>query len=282
MCCEMDKREQSGLINCILCGEEAVERFEGVILGKYRVKYYQCPRCKLLFTEPPYWLNEAYEDSITSVDTGIMSRNVNNVSLTNCLVDMCFDKDGTFLDYGGGYGIFTRMMRDLGYNWLWQDKYSSNLVARNYEWDEKDRIELITAFELLEHFDKPKEEFDKLFSISKNLLCSTLLYDKTDNIPNFNSWWYYVKSTGQHITFYSEETMIFISKHYGVNYYKISDGLHLFSVKTIKMSLIKRLCQSDMIQFIEYRKRRKKSLANSDMDHAIVLRENEERYSSIT
>ena len=46
-----------------------------------------------------------------------------------------------FLDYGGGYGILVRLMRDVGYDFYWFDKYSQNIFAKGFEC--KDKIDYI-------------------------------------------------------------------------------------------------------------------------------------------
>ncbi len=211
-------------MNCLLCGRNGHEIFKGILLAKYSVQYFQCHHCGLVFIERPYWLEESYKDSISCIDTGAMSRNIRNVLFTNILIDKKFNRGGTFLDYGGGYGVFTRMMRDIGYNWMWIDKYAHNLLARGFEYQGKEKCELVTAFELFEHFAEPEKEMEVLFSLSDNILFSTLLYDK-----EFSDWWYYVPEAGQHIAFYSERTCRYIAADYGVNYYHLCDDLHLFT-----------------------------------------------------
>lgn len=259
-------------MNCPLCGKKGNKIFKGNLLNRFLVQYFQCSNCGLIFTETPYWLDEAYKDSITGIDTGIMSRNVRNVFCTNILSDRVFDKKGTFLDYGGGYGVFTRMMRDIGYNWKWQDKYSPNLFARGFEYTGKENIELITAFELFEHFAEPKKELDNLFGICNNILFSTLLYDRNMKYKPFSNWWYYVPETGQHISFYSERTCHYIAKLYDVSYYHLCDDLHLFTSKKIKDEFIKfffnsRYCWA--LQSYLYNKNSKNSRSSGDMKKMI-------------
>ncbi len=42
-----------------------------------------------------------------------------------------------FLDYAGGYGVFTRLMRDIGFDFYWHDPYTQNLFANGFEKDIK-------------------------------------------------------------------------------------------------------------------------------------------------
>lgn len=255
-------------MKCLLCGNEGREIFKGTLLRKYSVRYFQCHYCGLVFTESPYWLDEAYKESITCIDTGIMSRNIRNALCTNILIEKKFDKKGRFLDYGGGYGVFTRMMRDIGYNWQWQDKYSPNLFARGFEYQDEKSIELLTAFELFEHFAEPKKELDILFKLSENIFFSTLLYDKNMHYKRFSNWWYYVPETGQHIVFYSERTCRYIAEQYGVNYYHLCDDLHLFTKKQLNEKFIQYYFRSKycwIIQGCLYKKNLKNSRSDEDM-----------------
>lgn len=93
--------------------------FTGRIMNKYDVKYYRCNQTGFIQTEEPYWLNEAYSDAITKLDIGLPVRNVDlSVKVSKLLVKY-FDHAGKkFLDYAGGYGLFTRLMRDKGFDFL--------------------------------------------------------------------------------------------------------------------------------------------------------------------
>lgn len=112
-------------------GSSRSERvFGGTVLKKYEVGYYECAQCGFIQTEDPYWLEEAYSNVISDGDLGpvnraiIGSRNVEAVILT------CFDPNAEFVDWGGGYGLFTRLMRDNGYDFYWHDTYCQNLFAK--------------------------------------------------------------------------------------------------------------------------------------------------------
>ncbi len=261
-------------MNCPLCDQKGNEIFKGKLLGRFSVQYYQCHNCGLVFTETPYWLDEAYKDSITCIDTGIMSRNIRNVFCTNVLADKVFNKKAKFLDYGGGYGVFARMMRDIGYDWKWQDKYSQNLFARGFEYQNKEKIELVTAFELFEHFVEPRKELDRLFGLSKNIFFSTLLYDRKMRYKPFSSWWYYVPETGQHVVFYCEKTCKYIAEQYGVNYYHLCSDLHLFTNRKLEDKFIKFYFDNRFYwlpQFYLYRKNCESSKCFADMKKMIKI-----------
>ena len=271
------------VVSCKICSEMAKEVFTKRILNKYEVKYYQCPRCAFLFTEDAFWLDEAYTDALSVIDTGIMQRNLDMVLEVNVMIHTIFalkdnnTKNTFFLDYGGGYGIFTRMMRDLGYQWYWSDKYAQNLVARKFEYNGEKPIFLITAFELFEHLPNPIEELKKIFNISKTVIFSTLLYDDEYNYQKKGDWWYYSVDTGQHISFYSKKTLEIIASLFHLHYCKISESLHIITDKKIKkIDLLKYKIFHKYFREIAYRKQCKYSLAFEDMN--LIIKESNEDY----
>jgi len=54
-----------------------------------------------------------------------MSRNISSSKITAVILFFLFKKFGKFLDFGGGYGIFTRLMRDIGFDFYWYDPHST-------------------------------------------------------------------------------------------------------------------------------------------------------------
>src|SRR5476651_2675365 len=116
-----------------ITGGNATFLFEAKVLNKYTVKYYRCDETGFIQTEEPYWLDEAYSSAITKLDIGLPYRNINlSNSITELLVKN-FDYKGIFLDYAGGYGLFTRLMRDKGFNFYNTDKYCANLFAEYFD-----------------------------------------------------------------------------------------------------------------------------------------------------
>ncbi len=199
---------------CKICGHKTNHIMDGKILDKYNVKYFHCPNCDFVQTEEPYWLAEAYIDPINKYDTGIMTRNLTCVDVAKKALKQYKNKN--ILDYAGGYGIFTRMMRDLRFNVYWSDKYCENIIATNCDWN-NETIDALTIFECFAHFVDPIKEIEHLFTISDTILCSTLLF-KSGKPKPIDKWWYYAPQTGQHISFYSEKTIKFIAKKYNCKY----------------------------------------------------------------
>lgn len=228
------------MMNCCICNEKLEKSiFTKKILDKYDVRYYLCSKCNTLQTEKPYWLNEAYSSAITTTDIGLINRNIQFSSYTEYIINNYFDASGLFLDFAGGYGMFTRLMRDKGFNIYHYDKYCENLFAKYFE--HKDyytkNYELITAFEVLEHESNPFDLLSKLFSITDSLFFSTEIMPKT----NIEKWSYLSTETGQHVVFYSLDTLEYIAKKMGVNLITDNKYLHILSKKKLPMRLFAKM-----------------------------------------
>ena len=209
----------------------------------------QCPVCEALFIKEPFWLQEAYSDAIASIDTGVMLRNMEMSEKMDFLLSSYYGKENSsFLDYGGGYGIFTRMMRDRGYDYLWYDKYAQPLLARGFEYQNQ-KVAAVTAFELFEHFTNPIMEIEEIFKYSKEVIFSTECYGADLEIPD-TEWPYFAYESGQHTFFYSKKTLKYIAEKYNLEYRNVL-GLHWFTQKSPKDAELKALSQK------YYRKHRK-------------------------
>ena len=212
-------------MHCLICNSEVQNLMCDMIMGKHRINYFFCKKCKCVFTEEPYWLNEAYSDSIAFYDTGRMSRNISNCNNLMLIFNRNFNSNMQVVDYGGGYGILTRMLRDKGVDALWYDKFSDNLLAKGFEYNGTDNVDVIVAFEVLEHLPNPLEIIKEIMSKTDCFIFSTVLLERFDYTTN-NDWWYFVPEGGQHIFFYSEITMIKISELLKCRYEYIN-GLHI-------------------------------------------------------
>lgn len=260
-------------MQCKICNQDNAFIFKAQILNKYDIQYYYCQNCGFLQTEEAYWIEEAYSESINISDTGVISRNLNLSQLTTLVIYIFFDKNKKFLDFAGGYGIFTRIMRDIGFDYYWNDKYSTNLVARGFEYNNNDTIELLTSFESFEHFDNPIGEIENMLQISKNILLTTNLIPDTP--PNPTDWWYYGLEHGQHISFYHLKTLKFIANKYDLNLYTNGSTFHLLTEKKLNDILFQVIFKLNRLGLFKIINRLMKSKTTSDMNHIIKGLKNE-------
>ena len=158
-------------MKCKICNSTTSNIFSAKILNTNNIKYFYCDYCVFLQTEEPYWLKEGYSNSISFDDTGVMSRNISSSKIAAVILYFLFNKFGKFLDFGGGYGILTRLMRDIGFDFYWYDPHSTNLLARGFEIKNKNcKYELVTVFEVFEHLTEPIKEIESMIQFSDNIL----------------------------------------------------------------------------------------------------------------
>lgn len=212
-------------MECKICGGQSSAVFESVVLRKYTVNYFKCASCGFIQTEDPYWLKEAYEHSINLSDTGIVVRNRRSARIATALIFLFFNRKAKFLDHAGGYGLFTRMMRDTGFDFYWSDPFTPNTLARGFEAKPGTHYELVTSFESFEHFRDPVTEAKGLLESSNNILASTELIPQA--VPGMD-WWYYGFDHGQHIALYTREAFRALASKLDLHYYNL-DNFHLLT-----------------------------------------------------
>lgn len=221
--------------SCPICDSPLTPAFEGTLLGRLRVTYSSCAICGLLQTEPPYWLEEAYQHVISPDDTGLVARNVSNTRFLKTFLPLAFPKNARFVDVAGGYGLLTRMLRDEGFDCYSTDPFCTNIFAANFEPGESFHADAVFAFEALEHMHDPlcfvQECFNKFDC--RTLVFSTLTFSET---PPGNDWWYYSFDTGQHVTFYQSRSLAALAKRLGCHYQMVHPGLHVISARSFPLA----------------------------------------------
>lgn len=258
-------------MKCNICDSKTKYLFETKILSKYDVKYFQCENCNFIQTEKVFWLNEAYSSAITNLDLGYVTRNIRFTQIVKQLLKYCYSYKPKYLDYGGGYGLFVRLMRDCGFDFKIYDEYCDNIFAKGFEinLDKNQNFELITMFEVAEHLENPIEIFEKLLNHSSNILFSTEIIPKNKTITSVNDWWYFIPSTGQHISLFSENSLKSLAIKFNLNYYGSRTGLHLFTKRKFLINPIALFCTIQYIKdkILKTNFMNPKSLINSDLSN---------------
>jgi len=144
-----------------------------------------------------------------------------------------FNPDGKFIDYGGGVGVFVRMMRDKGFDFYLYDKYADNLFAKFFNISELDNeCELLTCFEVFEHLSAPLCEIENMLNYSKTIFFSTELQPNKE-IASADDWSYFGPIGGQHIAFYTYDTLAFIARKFNLNLYSDGKNIHIFTNRNL-------------------------------------------------
>lgn len=220
-------------VNCAICGAASTAVFRKTVLFEYDVDYFRCDRCGYLQTQTPHWLDEAYSSAIASLDVGLVQRNIVLAERIEEIILTCFETEGRFLDYAGGYGLFVRLMRDRGFDFFWTDRFCANLFARFFSLeDDPNRgsgFDLVTAIEVMEHLEEPYRELDKMLGFSKSLLVTTELVPEDD----LENWCYLSPETGQHVGFYTLDALQVIADRYRLTLVSDGEMVHLLTDRPI-------------------------------------------------
>ena len=259
---EVSLNESMGSPQCHICEKRSVLFDESLVLGKYNVRYFRCTSCGFVQTESPCWIEEAYSSAIAKQDTGILSRNLLNRRITTAVLNLLFPGAESALDYGAGHGIFVRLMRDSGFRFSWYDLHAANDYARGFEHKENEVYDLLTSFEVLEHLTYPLVELSNIMSLSPNVFVSTVLMPSPT--PKISDWWYYGVNSGQHISFYTSESLHLIARKF--RRHLLSHGpYHLFTTEP-KSKFLFRLAFERRVSAVLRALRKRPSLMIQDFE----------------
>lgn len=258
-------------MNCHICSSISGVFAQAKILGKHTIQYFRCSTCGFIQTETPYWLDEAYSKAISDIDLGVVNRAITCARFTQFLLLKGYDVRRPYIDYGGGYGMFTRLMRDLGFDFYRYDTYCQNTLAIGFDAEPvpNKQYELLTAFEVFEHLSEPIRDIEHMLSYADNLLFTTELVPA--HLPKPGEWWYYSLPSGQHIAFYTYEALAVIARRYSLNLYSNGSSLHVLSKKPLSPRLFKLLPHHKLTALATWWLRRtlpQQSLLSSDFERA--------------
>jgi hypothetical protein len=172
-------------------------------------------------------LKEAYSSAIIDADTGLISRNIILSKVVSIITLLFSIKNSEVLDYAGGYGVMTRLLRDIGVDCYWQDKFAENILARGFESKDNKKYDVVTTFEYFEHIKDPIKVINKIIKTyePKLLIFSTMLHNGNPS----KDWWYFVPEGGQHITFYTRKSLSILAQKKGMRFSTNGKNLHIFS-----------------------------------------------------
>ncbi len=128
------------------------------------------------------------------------------------------------LDYGGGHGLLSDMLRDAGWNSQSYDPF----VDRALDVATLGTFSLITAFEVFEHVPDVQRlmaELGRLIGGEGVVLFSTLL-GEGKMVPNSRITWWYASPRNGHVSIFTQVSLAMLSSRYGMQFGSLSPNLH--------------------------------------------------------
>lgn len=196
------------------------------------VYYYLCSGCGFCFAPefrnwgPKDYSEHIYNDDYIKVDPDFVEKRPKaNASVLHKLLGG--QKDGIqHLDYGGGNGMMSRLLKQMGWNSYSHDILNSNAcdIGRFGPFN------LITAYEVFEHVADVNDLMQRIKSLvtAKGLvLISTFLSDGHIFRNRRLDWWYASPRNG-HISLFSKESLKRLTGKYGFTFISLSQNLHIF------------------------------------------------------
>jgi hypothetical protein len=214
----------TGTFPCLACGHPAVAD-QKVLIRAVEQDLYRCPDCGLFFFPEPTWLDEVYAEPISELDIGLPLRCINHARIIETLIRAQHLQKRTHLDYGGGYGLLTRLMRDRGIDMRHLEPYTENLFAQRFEGDLDRPYGAITAIEVFEHLTDPRATIASMAPWAEMIIIGTELVP--DDYRNRMADWWYVGPSGQHITFYTPAALTTLGREHGYEFSTNGSSIHL-------------------------------------------------------
>lgn len=207
---------------CRLCRGATRFAMNATILGRHRIAYHICGDCGSMQTERPYWLEEAYGKKGIGGDNSMATRTIQLVIDTLALLyQFQNNPKELYVDFGGGNGLFTRLMRDHGFNFFNHDKYEFPFYSDPYTLPDLEAVRpnVLTAYEVFEHLPEPAETLDFLLRRGPGLVLfgTDIFHTPSPDQPlgPLPDWPYLALPTGQHVFFYSEKALHGVAARYG-------------------------------------------------------------------
>ncbi len=192
---------------CPICHSASHELFT-VSLRPATAELSRCSVCRFAFFANPTWLETSFGTRLTDPDVGVLDRNLIVADFLTALIHRLGLDNGEFVDWGAGYGLLSRLMRDQGFDFANHEEFAQPIFYSPRFEPGEHKVDLIVLSEVALHFDKPLQEFEALTQLS-NRIFFTAVVPPTDLTPN---WWYLMPSTGLHVAFYSTESLHALAK----------------------------------------------------------------------
>ena len=211
---------------CAICGGASEGILSYLVRKENQAILARCQECNFCFVINPNWLTGSFTETLQQLDIGTVDRCSLVLDFVQTVARVSsWPARSRFIDWGGGYGLMTRMARDRGINMANLDPYVQPLFSAPANLDKLCPAEVIVASEVYLHIEKPLEVLAQLLSFSPVVIITAVV--PPDHVSP--DWWYLMPDTGQHVSFYPISTLKKMAEMTGTKL--MSDGrfFHVFS-----------------------------------------------------
>lgn len=136
-------------------------------------------------------------------------------------------KEIRHLDYGGGHGLLSDLLRDAG----WQSRSYDPFVDRAVTPADLGKFDLVTAYEVFEHVPDVRGLALNLASLLREqggvVLFSTLISDGNISPRQRITWWYASPRNG-HISLFTRRSLQVLAERTGLSFGSFNANFHAF------------------------------------------------------
>ncbi|MDC1383488.1 class I SAM-dependent methyltransferase [Candidatus Puniceispirillum sp.] len=169
---------------------------------------------------------QVYNEEYLSVDPDyVVKRPVNSFNLLEKLFPINTHSIN-HLDYGGGNGYLSKLLREHG----WKSKSFDPFLDNKMSIKKLGKFNLITAFEVFEHVpntDLLLKNLSKLMHLDSVIIFSTLVSDGHIKLNGRLDWWYASPRNG-HISLYSKASLTKLASKFELKFGSFNENVHCF------------------------------------------------------
>jgi hypothetical protein len=231
-------------VPCKVCGGEA-KSFDIIDFNKsceaypfgvsaIPVTYRICEQCHFIFTNffddfaDNQWRTYIYNDDYAAIDPQyrIVRPRANARIISAALFGR---KAGTIgLDFGGGNGMTTRLLRAKGWAFDSYDPYGVTEMLQ----ERIGRYNFCSAIEVFEHAPDPVRSLEAIVNKASPselmIMIGTTVHDGLVSDKSRLSWWYAAPRNG-HVSLYSRKSLQLLGETFGLTYSCIGRGPHILT-----------------------------------------------------
>lgn len=221
-------------VKCVICEGTTEIKLHVDIHDWQKQPLFQCRACSFYFFHQPDWLPQSFSAELNELDLGSVAR----CSFVADFMAAIFssDRENTrVLDWGGGDGLLTRLLRERGFDCVWYDPFVQPRFVGDAIYEGDSPVGVTVASEVFLHLTDPLRALRSLLAISDIVVVTAVVPPKQVN-PN---WWYLMPETGQHVSFFPITALKELANRTDTCLYSDRRFFHVFADR--RLSIWKRM-----------------------------------------